>query len=212
MLTLTARDREILQVLTRRVKLLTIPQIARTWWSGAHAQQSAKRRLQDLEGRGLVESFTLLAHPELPLLHPVYSWTPGQVPPNFGALSYQLISRWTEPHAVVQAVIATRKAGITFGGYGGKRPKRVEENHDVHMAAVFLRIRTTSPELAACWYSEETIRRSRPNAPGEKLPDAIVRPDGGTEKVIDFGGEYNSEKLEAFHHWAEEKDLPYEFW
>lgn len=211
MLTLTTRDREILEVLTRRVRLLTLPQIARTWWSGKHAAQSAKRRLQELQSRGLLEAFTAYAHPELSLLHPVYDWTPGRDAPNFGALSYQLVSRWIEPHAPVPAVIATREAGVSFGGYGGKRPKRVEENHDVHLAAVFLRLRATSPQLAECWQSEETIRRSRPNAPGEKLPDAIVRFNGG-QKVVDFGGEYSAEKLESFHRWAEEKALPYEFW
>lgn len=212
MLTLTPRDREILEVLTRRVKVLTLPQIARTWWNGKHSQQSARRRIEELEARGLLESFTAYAHPELPMLQPVYSWTPGAIAPNFGALSYQLVSRWTEPHAPVSAVIASRKAGTSFGGYAGKRPKRVEENHDVHLAAVFLHLRTTSPDLAKCWHSEETIRRSRPDAPGEKLPDAIVRPNGGPEKIVDFGGEYSAEKLEGFHRWAEAKACAYEFW
>lgn len=208
---LTTRDREILEVLTRRVRLLTLPQITRTWWAGTHAAQSARRRIDALESLGLVEKFTAYAHPELPLAQPVYCWEPGQNPPMFGALSYQLVHRWTEPHLPTPAVIASRKAGVSFGGYGGKRPKRVEENHDVHLAAVFLKLRANTPDLARTWASEETIRRSRPNAPGEKLPDAIVRTDGG-EKIIDFGGEYSAEKIESFHHWAEKKAIGYEFW
>lgn len=210
--TLTQRDREILEILTRRVKVLTVPQIVRTWWSGTYGMQSARRRIEELEEAGLVRSFTAYAHPELPMLQPVFHWTPGSPPPIFGALSYQLVSRWTEPHAPVTSLIATKKAGTAFGGYGGKRPKRVEENHDIHLAAVFLQLRATSPALARCWISEEFIRRSRPNAPGEKLPDAIVRPDGSPEKIVDFGGEYSPAKLESFHRWAEEKARAYEFW
>lgn len=208
---LTTRDREILEVLTLRVRLLTAPQIARTWWSGENAGKGAARRLRDLETLGMLERFTVYAHPELPLSGPVYCWTPGDLAPNFGALSYRLTSRWKEAHRPAPAVIATKAAANYFGGHGAKRPKRVEENHDVHQAAVFLALRAQSPDLVRTWRAEAAIRRSRPDAPGEKLPDAIITVNG-SEKIIDFGGSYSAAKLEGFHEWAEQRGTAYELW
>lgn len=209
---LTSRDREILEVITQRVKLLTIPQVARTWWrDSVHAISGARRRLAALERQGMVQSFTVFAHPELPLLEPAFIWTPNEKAPNFDELSYQLCSRWTAPFQPVTAVIASRAAANYFGGHGARFPKQVEENHDVHLAAVFLSIRATRPGWAEHWISEQRIRSSRPDAPGEKLPDAMVRM-GGMERVIDFGGSYSAPKLRGFHHWASDKKLSYELW
>lgn len=194
------------------MKLLTVPQIARTWWNGsAHAIANARRRLAALERQGMVRTCTVFSHPELPLQAPLCIWTPNQVAPNFEELSYQLSSRWTEPFHPVTAVIATRAAANHFGGYGARFPKQIEENHDVHLAAVFLTIRATRPGWAEHWLSEQQIRRSRPDAPGEKLPDAMVKM-GGLVRVIDFGGSYSAPKLRGFHHWASENNLAYELW
>lgn len=208
---LTTRDREILEVLTLRVKLLTVSQIARTWWSGPNAEKTAARRVRDLEAVGMLKRFTVYAHPELPLTAPVFSWRPGDDAPSFGALSYRLTSRWTEAHRPTSAVIATQAAANSFGGHAPKPPKRVEENHDVHQAAVFLAVRAPWPELVKSWRAEPAIRRSRPDGPGEKLPDALLTANGA-EKIIDFGGAYSAEKLEGFHAWAEQKGTPYELW
>jgi hypothetical protein len=159
----------------------------------------------------MVERFALLAHPELPLPAPVFTWQPGDPDPHYGQLAYRLASRWTEPHRPLQAVIATPAAAAYFGGHGGKRPKRVEENHDVHLAAVYLRLRSEAPEIASTWKAESAIRRTRPDAPGEKLPDATVI-ENGIAKVIDFGGSYSAEKLAGFHRWAVHRERAYELW
>lgn len=211
MLTLTNRDRDILNVLTQRVRLLTVEQIGRTWWNGLRADDCAARRLKKLEREGLLQSFIAYAHPMLDLHQPVCAWSPGMQPPNFGAVSYQLVRRWTESHIPMRAVIATRAAGSALGGYGGKRPKRVESNHDVHLAAVYLLFKKSNPSVAATWRSEEVIRNSRKDAPGERLPDALVRTND-TDRIIDFGGSYSPEKIEGFHRWAARKAIGYELW
>ena len=95
------------------------------------------------------------------------------------------------------------------------------------MAQVFLHYRAHYPNLARDWVFEEQVkaerkrtarserlRRSLPsyvsNA-NEKLPDAFLRSQSGN-KVIEFGGAYDKDKLTAFHGYCKEYSFPYEIW
>lgn len=94
---LTARDLELLIALTHRVRVLTVSQIARTWWAISGApEQVATRRLQILRRAKLVQMEHLPAHPELSLKCPVASWKPNETEPDFGSLSYRLTRYTTE--------------------------------------------------------------------------------------------------------------------
>ena len=211
-ISLTQRDRDILKTLTARVKLLTIDQIVRTWWgSSANPAHNARSRVRALAAEELLTPVTIMAHPELPLIAPVVSWQPGGVPPDFGAVSYRLRSRWKAPFACVSAVLATQKAANHFGGDAGRHPKEAEQNHDVHLSVVYLHVRLNRPDLAEHWISEQRIKRSRPDAPGEKLPDAMVEVHG-LKTAIEFGGAYTKEKVEGFHHFCHKKSYAYELW
>lgn len=212
LLSLTSRDREILQTLTLRVKLLTTEQVARTWWSSsADPVHNARKRLRALADENLIDPISILAHPELPLTGPVVSWSPKLPTPDFGAVSYRLRSRWEEPFSSVSAVLATRQTANFFGGDPGRHPKAAEQNHDVHLAAVYLHIRLHRPAWTDHWISEQRIKRSRPDAPGEKLPDAMVE-DSGRKIAIEFGGAYTKEKVQGFHEFCQRKGLSYELW
>lgn len=192
--------REFLAVLTLRVRVLSVPQIARTW-------PKAIAGLKRLEAQGLLFSFTAVAHPELPLVEPVLRWTKGGELPDFGRASYQLRSRWNQPGIPTRCVIASRAAGRMFGGHGGRHPRESEETHDIHLAAVYLRFRSIWPELAASWVHEEEIKRERKQRRG-KLPDALI----GKDRVVEFGGAYKKEKLIAFHKFCEARGFDYEVW
>lgn len=158
-----------------------------------------------------MQRFTAMSRPELPLEEPIIVWEVGQVSPDLGAASYRLQARFTAPLRKTQCVIATPLAGIRFGGKGGRLPRKAEQTHDVHMAALFLRYRKRYPELMKYWLSEEIIKRGRPKRKGEKLPDAIIQAPG-YQQVVEFGGEYSKEKLISFHEYCAEKELPYEIW
>src|SRR5262249_22021500 len=119
-------------------------------------------------------------------------------------------SRWTAAPRSVTCAVATKLAGEHFGGSGGRFPREMEQTHDVHLAAVFLYFRSQFPELVKNWISEAAILREKEHR-GEKLPDAIVQSESGS-KVIEFGGAYPKEKVEAFHAYCEENSLPYELW
>lgn len=209
---LSSRDNEILDALTIRVRLFSVAQVARTWWSQtADPDANARERLKQLDRAGLITRFTLMSRPELPLEAPVLVWEPGDKTPDLGSVSYILQSRFSAALEKNPCVIATTRAAAKFGGHGGKLPKNAEQTHDVHVAAMFLRYRGLRPDLIRHWISEEIIKRTRPKVKGEKLPDAMIRA-GDYERVIEFGGEYGKDKLIAFHDYCVKKNLPYELW
>ena len=205
---LNDRDNAILSVLTNRVRVLSLSQVGRTWWAdGRDPERNARRRLTELERAGLVECFDELIRPELPLQQPVLIWQPGLPEPDFGSSSRLLQARWRDPIVRTECVIATARAGRAFGGKGGRRPRKSEVTHDVHLAAVFLRMREELPTRAASWTPEAQL----PTGPGIKVPDAIVR-DGRYFTAIEFGGEYSSQKLKRFHRYCENESYGYEIW
>jgi len=163
-----------------------------------------------LAGEGLLSAYRALAHPEILLKAPVLRWAPGEATPDFGAVSYRLQSRWTKPFVSVACYMATKRAGRVIGGSGGRRSRTSEQTHDIHLAGVFLHYRATAPELVCKWTSEAAILRDR-DTKREKLPDAMIV-DGETRRIIEFGGSYGKEKIESFHDYCINEELPYEIW
>src|SRR5713226_9334633 len=214
---LTKRDLEILDALTRRVRILSLPQIARTWWPGsANGPRVAENRLRILVAEGLLHIERAPAHPEIQLDGPVASWELEKLAPDFGAVSYRLKARWREHPILTTCVSASKTAADRIGGYGGRPARAVERTHDLHMAQVYLFYRIHYPDLIPHWVFEEQIKAERRRArrepnPGEKLPDVIIK-SGTATKVIEFGGAYSKEKLVAFHEYCKEHALPYEIW
>jgi hypothetical protein len=207
--TLVQRDSEILQTLTCFVRVLTLSQVARTWWPGS-TSHSAKRRLEQLHTARLIDLYLGLVHPELALEAPLLEWSPGELAPNFEKTSYRLKRRWALAPVATWCAIATRSSAVQFGGFGGRFPRDSELTHDVHLSAIFLGLRRRSPETAALWKSEAAIRREAGRARGPR-PDAFIELPTGT-RVVEFGGAYSASKLEAFHCYCESQGLPYELW
>lgn len=206
---LTSRDFEILEVLTQKVRTLSVPQIARTWWKSP-GDNSARRKLSELEVAGLISRYSSFCHPEIYLGGPVISWMMGQSTPDFGAASYRLKSRWRASPTLLTFVSATAAAGNFFGGSGGRASRETEQSHDLHLASVFLRIRTTRPDDADKWISEDIIRRTGTNRK-QRIPDAVI--DRGSGKhVVEFGGAYGKRKLARFHSYCSEVYSSYEVW
>lgn len=208
---LTHRDSEILDALVHRVRVFSLEQLGRTWWPDSREpKRPAASRLSLLEEEGLVSSYSAMAHPELPLTIPIIRWMPGDYAPEFGAASYQMRRRWTQPFSTCTCFIATKRAGTLLGGCGGRRSRTSEQTHDIHMAAVFLQYRLSTPHLARKWSSEALILRSRADR-REKLPDAIVN-DGRSKRIVEFGGAYGKEKLVDFHAYCVDQRMAYEVW
>lgn len=214
MISITQRDDEILDALTLRVRLLSLDQVTRTWWSGmTYGKKAALRRLRQLGDAGKLLVFDLPAHPEIHLAQPVCRWKPRQPAPAFDSVSYKLSSRWTEPPIRHRAVIASKATGRHYGGWGGRFPRGTERTHDLHMATVFLVKLKCRDFSTPNWLSEEKIRERRARKRSGKLghlPDAVIaRPK---RLAVEFGGAYSPDKLRSFHAYCEEVGLPYEIW
>ena len=204
---LTNRDREILLTLTHKVRLLSLDQIARSWWPSS-SPGAARARLSALPA--LLHRLTLNAHPELTLPGPLFTWRPGLPTPPFGALSYRLKKRWNQAVKPTTVYIASEKAARYFGGCGGKLRRPLQATHDLHVAQIYLRLLNADPALAALWVSEE---RFAPERRREKLPDAVLRDAAGNLiLVIEFGGAYDAKHVERVHLDCVTRSLPYELW
>jgi hypothetical protein len=214
---LTVRDHEILEALTRHVRVFSLCQVARTWWSDAeNPTRAAERRLHQLAGENLLSIERAPAHPELKLEAPIACWNLNAAEPNFGAVSYELQRRWHAHPVLTACVSASRLAADRLGGYGGRPPRSIERTHDIHMAQVYLLYRLRQPELLPDWVFEEQVKVERRLAAGNsnhgnKLPDVLLRTKPKT-RAIEFGGAYGKDKLIAFHRYCKEQLLPYEIW
>lgn len=209
--TLSDRDRVLLQVLLRRVRVFSVTQAARTFWPGASKPLAvAARRLRELEAQGLLGRHAILAHPEIEIPKASLVWRPGQEDPDFGALAYRLQSRWTKDPVSVPVVAATKAAEARLGGHGGRRIRLREGTHELHLTHVYLRMLAENPQRAATWVSEAELF-ARGAGRWEPLPDAMVF-DDGSPTVIEFGGTYSKAKLERHHHFFVEHRVRYELW
>lgn len=197
----TNRDREILDTLTLRIRVMAMTQISRTWWPELEKPTNvAERRLRTLERRGLVELVTLSARPEIAMSAPLATWREGRVTPNFAAVAHRLRTRWK------QAGPARRTACVIASGWVMRQPRISETTHDLHLAAVYLLMLRDHPTRAKTWTFE-----SQNFQPNEKLPDALVS-DGRLKTAIELGGEYTKHRLEAFHAHCHEQGYGYEIW
>jgi hypothetical protein len=189
---LTSRDAEIIQALVQKVRLFGLRQIAEHWWHGELA--NARRR------------------PVPPLDSPLVNWRPGEPAPDFGQVAYRCRQRWhMRPTRPCTAWIATERGEQLFGGVRrGELKHAMQATHDLGVAAVWLRLKKVAPDCAAAWRSEDLLAHTRR---GEKLPDAFVV-DRAEQviAVIEFGGGYDAQRVEAFHQDCMARKLPYQLW
>ena len=207
---------EILEALALRVNFFTVNQVARTWFTEeARPKDAARRALSLLIEHDLIAPRRLLnAFPEQPIEEPVFVWEVGDRAPSYNDLSAQLRSRW---HGLAwtetQAFTITAKGATQVAGGLVPALQAEDENHDLHMSAVFLVIRDRRPEWVKHWISDRHYHEERGRPPGfqEKTPDAIVRING-EQRVIDFGGAYHPKKIGTIHRYWSALDIPYELW
>ena len=208
---LTARDREILDSLTLRVRALSVNQVAATWFSdSSDPDRLALRRLKELSARGWVDLGRCASRPSPEILAPLATWKPGAPLPDFRSTSRKANARWSKPAAQTPLVIASRSAGSYFGGEGGRWPRPSETSHDLALASVYLRWFYPNRVLARTWQSEAKLR-SDGFGDDIRLPDACCERDG-FPLFIELLGEYREEKLWDFHHFCVENGTGYEFW
>ncbi len=209
--TWTPRDLEIVEALAAKVSLLTRGQVARGWWGpGRRCEGHARGRLRRLARSGLLRTYRVNAHPVSEVQGPVVRWNPGDPDPDAEAVSARLRARWTEPSSPTTVYTASPEAASLFGCSGGELPELTHRDHDLLLGEVFVTYLRDDPEAARRWVGEA----ARPKAGYRvKDPDAfLLDREGNTHRVIESGGKYDTERVEAFHEHCAELRLPYELW
>jgi hypothetical protein len=207
---LSERDDEILGGLATQARLLSLQQIAVNWWEGEVA--NARRRLKQLGDVQLIERIEVRVRSLPPLIEPVATWRPGATVPDFEATAYRLQSRW---HSLAvrgcSAYIATERAARIYGGKNrGQLKHPLQATHDLALSQIWLQLRRTAPDWAKAWRGEDLLAHTRQ---GEKCPDAfIVNETEQVVCVVEFGGQYNAERVREFHEDCATRGLPYQIW
>lgn len=209
---LSTRDLDVLAVLSFHVRVLTLSQIAATWWRATSVgEKNAGRRLAQLRTTLWLQRERLWAQPFLPLHAPVHCWDLGDAEPHPGRIAWKLRMRWSGNPRKMLVWFATRRGVRHFGGTTpGQIKNRCQLTHDLHVASVYLLYRRHWPALAAQWLGEDGLA---PERRGQKLPDAVlVDQDGRPWRAIEFGGSYSARRVAAFHADCAARNLPYELW
>ena len=205
----TKRDEDIIETLTLKLHLASLEQITAHWWEAStRARQTARERLRKLEVAGLLLRKRVNIHPLLSIDKPVQKWKPGNARPHFGKLAHQLQSRWTEPMALMTVYMATSMAANLFGGFGGRFKHRTQLTHDVHVTAIYFALLKIDSSISKRWCGEELL-----DIDDGKKPDAMLLNAKGEEiEVIEFGGRYDSRRVEEFHRFCQLRKIGYRLW
>jgi len=203
-------DGQVLEVLTHHLRFMGTRQIARAWWD-SRPPHEATQRLRHLTQRGWLRSLTLPLVPELSLATPLFAWEPGQPPPHFGALAYEARRRATTTSPeITQLFCATPQAARAFGGRPGSF-KLDCLHHDLNVAALYVKLRTQSPEDAENWVGEDALVSDKG---GDVCPDVELHDVRGRVYYIHeiAGSSYKAERFERLHDDGAFRAIPYSIW
>jgi len=205
---LNDRDLTVLQALSRQVRVFGQRQLADALWHGDVA--NARRRLRRYAELGLVQRQITLARPLPELLCPVFQWQPGQIAPDVGKVAFHLQSRWRYQAMRTTVVYLPTRAVIDH--FGGRQKTTIpsQVSHDLGVSEIWLWYCCHQPHLASAWRGEDLLTDTEP---GESVPDAvIVDQNEQPSLLIEFGGDYSTKRVAAFHDDAVYRSLPYQIW
>lgn len=200
------RKLEVLRLLTGKVRAATRDQLvaADVSWSPAVLEELVRERL-------LSETNLSLVVPPA-RRRPYASWQPMLASPPFGAISWRGRRRIRAGTAKPTRIYwATHRAARTVGGIGGKLRQPWQLQHDLGVTSVYLLLCRTEPALAEHWVSEDIYRREFIQCRRDKIADAfLLNPAGQVYRVIEFVGDYSTQRLRDFHRFWSRRRIPYE--
>lgn len=211
-LRLTPRDHAILDALTQRVKVLSVEQVRRTWWTG-HAVATAAARLRYLTAGGWVEEVRLVASAaDFEVDEALAVHQPHEREPDWRNLLPITRSRWRTTLRAVRGFVATPLAARTFGGFA-RSPRPSEATHDLFLASVYLARVSRDPDAGDRWSGEGKLATEIRAGCGVVADALVTRDGGGASTAVEVvGASYSEEKLRAFHEACERRGWSYELW
>jgi len=208
---MTSWEREILVVLANHLRILSLAQLARTWWFGQEwGSRSARQSARALTKDGWLKTHQVLSRPVTPLAQPLVFWMRGNESPDFEELSRRLHKRARAEASVTTVVVATRKTRELFGSGGATgQIKLTQTTHDLHVGEVFLSYRQHNFDQRR-WVGEDAFRDSWPI---RQRPDALLLDEQGNfTRAVEYGGDYSVERLATLHDALARIGMSYEIW
>lgn len=199
---------DLLVALSFRVRGFTKTQIAQGFFDGD--ERKADRTINGYLKSQLLVADRLLIR-ELPSpAAPLYVWPSGKTKLKFHGLVAKARQRWQSvPAKMTKVYFCGSLATKLIGGaaqQGFKRP--LQASHDIGLAATYLAVRRDRPELAKFWIGEDVAPRQL-----GQIPDAIIVNVGGQPTMaVEFCGLYSAKRLQRFHQFCVEREMPYELW
>jgi len=197
---LSKTGERILLTLIRKVRVLSLQQIADGWFAGC--VKNAKSETKSLIDFGFLEDFQDLVGSPLRTTAPLYSWTPTDLhEPDFEKLAYGCRSRWLGEPRNQTIFFATREAVVAMVGFtNGKAPPSMSIWHD-HGDGRWRR-----------WQGEDQLKFDGYCRGKTAIPDAAIRNRKNRleDVIIEIGGQYQANRLSEFH--SDYQAYRYEIW
>ena len=203
------RDEEIVRIVANTVRVLSLQQVAREWWSDTRWGRSrAKRTVEELAVEDLLHVRRVLSRPIELLKAPLLRWQHGDQEPDFESLARQLHGRAKQPARMVKIIFATPRSVALFSRHGLPTIKLTQMTHDLHVSEVFLHYRRRGETNA--WRSEDQLPADWPI---RERPDAVLCDvNGDIVHAVEYGGDYPAERLAELHDGLSWAGLSYEIW
>lgn len=199
---------DILQTLAIRLRTIEVSQATSVW--SPECPESMRRFVQRLSEAGLLDCYSINAHPLLRSKRPLCIWTPGASTPNSIEVSNAAKSRWTKSSIPTEIIVATKKTANLFGADSHGLSKVEERDHDLLLADAFVAHRTQQRSPERQWIGEDFLPKAGYQI---KDPDAFLIDDVGQPIcVIESAGRYSRKQVESFHEYCDSQSLPYELW
>lgn len=199
-----------MRVLTERVRVLTIPQIAATWWSETRwGRGRARAAMNSLADKGWLHVQDALSRPIQSYDAPLVAWRREDNCPDFTAVARSLHRRAMADAKPVKVVFATSRATTLFSSGRAPSVKLTQMTHDLNVAEVFLHyLRKGLP--VDRWTSEDRLPLDWPI---KQRPDALLRNEADEiDRAVEYGGDYPVSRLTELHDGLSSVPLAYEIW
>jgi hypothetical protein len=206
----TTLELDIVDALTRRVRLLSDEQICDLWSSSVESPDALRRAIDRLCAGRLLHRTIVNAHPRLSVEAPLIAWAPGAARPSFAEVLPRIRKRWNQPAMPTKIYSASTQAANLFGASALNSSPFMRRDHDLLLGEVFVFYRTRRPDRAEHWLGEAAIAKA---GSGVKNQDAVLLGnDGRPPCVIESAGNARRKHIESFHRHCAEHSLPYELW
>lgn len=203
-------DEELVEMLSSKVRCLSLQQIADTFFLG-HCS-NARRRIRQLKQLKLFVEHSIVTRVLRGVSEPVFRYQPGDQAPNADQLSRYLKTRWKRIRTSTTSMfmLHPQAARMTGSSLKGRLPHPLQAGHELALSSVYLLLRKTAPQLARNWRGEDAFVGA---ASTGQVPDAVIASDkGNIATAIELGGFYSAKRLRRFHKHCCEQRMNYEIW